>query len=88
MTISSSVLTIPLRQHGNSVGLTLPKPYLEALGLTKGAQVDIELKNGLIEMRPHTDDITIEQLMSTYDPDQHNYGDLIPGEVGQERFER
>lgn len=86
MNMSNNVLTISLRQHGNSVGLTLPKPYLEALGLTKGAQVDVELKNGLIEMRPHTEDLTIDQLMSTYDPVLHNYGELIPGEIGQERF--
>lgn len=87
MTTSNSILTISLRQHGNSVGLTLPKPYLEALGLTKGAQVDVELKNGLIEMRPHTDGVTIEQLMSDYHPECHNYGDLLPGEAGRERLE-
>lgn len=81
---SGSVLTIPLRKHGNSVGLTLPKPYLDALGLTKGAEVDIELKDGLIVMRPHTEELTIEQLMSTYDPDIHNYDDLLPGEIGKE----
>lgn len=84
MNTSNTVLTIPLRKHGNSVGLTLPKPYLEALGLTKGAQVDVELKNGLIEMRPHSEELTIEQLLSTYDPDTHNHDDLLPGEVGRE----
>jgi len=85
---NSTVLTVALRQHGNSVGLTLPKPYLEALGLAKGAQVDVELKNGLIEMRPHTDDLSIDQLMSSYDPSLHNYGDLLPGDIGKEIVER
>ena len=87
MTASNSVLTISLRQHGNSVGLTLPKPYLEALGLTKGAQVDVELKNGFSEMKPHVNGITIERLMSDYNAEIHNYDDLLPGEVGKERLE-
>ena len=87
MTTANSVLTISLRQHGNSVGLTIPKPYLEALGLTKGAQVDVELKNGFIEMKPHIDDLTIERLMSDYDPQYHNYNDLLPGEIGREKLE-
>ena len=81
---NSSVLTIHLRQHGNSVGLTLPKPYLDALGLVKGAQVDVLLKNGLIEMRPHVESVSLESLMSTYDPAKHNYDDLLPGQVGKE----
>ena len=85
---TTNILTIPLRQHGNSVGLTLPKPYLEALGLSKGAEVDIELKNGLIEMRPHTDSLKIEQLMSAYDPSVHNYDDLIPGDIGKEAVQK
>jgi antitoxin component of MazEF toxin-antitoxin module len=78
-----TVLTIPLRQHGNSVGLTIPKPYLDALGLSKGAQVDVELKNGQIEMRPHKD-LSLEDLLASYDPAKHNYEDLLPGEVGRE----
>jgi antitoxin component of MazEF toxin-antitoxin module len=81
---SRSTLTIPLRQHGNSVGLTLPKPFLDALGLAKGAQVDVLLKNGLIEMRPHIESVSIESLMSSYDPNLHNYDDLLPGDVGSE----
>lgn len=87
MTTGNSVLTISLRQHGNSVGLTIPKPYLEALGLTKDAQVDVALKNGFIEMKPHVNGITIERLMSDYNAEIHNYDDLLPGEVGQERLE-
>lgn len=81
---TTSVLTIPLRQHGNSVGLTLPKPYLDALGLSKGAEVDVVLKDGMIEMRPHVESVSIENLMATYDPKVHNYGDLLPGEIGKE----
>ena len=79
-----SALTIPLRQHGNSVGLTVPKPYLDALGLAKGAQVDLLLKNGLIELRPHVESISLDALMSNYNPDQHNYADLLPGQLGKE----
>jgi len=81
--MSRSVLTIPLRQHGNSVGLIIPKPYLDALGLQKGAQVDVELKNGRIEMRPHAGS-SINELMASYIPEQHNYEDLLPGDIGNE----
>lgn len=84
---NSGSLTVSLRQQGNSVGVTLPKVYLDALGLAKGSQVDMVLKNGLIEMRPHAEEgINLEHLLSRYNPDLHNYDDLLPGEIGSELF--
>ena len=80
-------LTLSLRQQGNSIGLTVPKAYLDALELVKGSQVDLELKGDSIEMRPHKEVIGIEELMEQYDPELHNYDDLIPGEIGRERIE-
>ncbi len=83
---ANNSLTLSLRQQGNSVGITLPKAFLDSLGLVKGAQVDVELKAGVIELRPHNEQPSIEQLMSGYDPQNHNYGELIPADIGSELF--
>jgi antitoxin component of MazEF toxin-antitoxin module len=37
---------------GNSYGLRLPKPVLEALNLEKTSQLSIQLRNGSIVLRP------------------------------------
>ena len=82
--MTTSALTVPLRQHGNSVGLTLPKAFLDALGLIKGAQVDVLLRDGLLEVRPHIEPLSLDSLMASYDPAKHNYDDLLPGQIGKE----
>ena len=52
---ANNSLTLSLRQQGNSVGITLPKVFLDTLGLSKGAKMDVELKAGVIELRPHNE---------------------------------
>ncbi len=82
----SDGITVSLRQQGNSVGVIVPKVYLDALGLVKGSQVDILLKKGVIEMRPHIEDMTLEDLLADYNPEIHNHDLLIRGDVGNEKL--
>jgi putative addiction module antidote len=39
-----------IRQLGNSLGIILPKDFLDALGLKDGDEIDIELKQKHIEL--------------------------------------
>jgi antitoxin MazE len=44
-------LAVTLQKWGNSVGVRLPKPMLEQLGLAEGAQVDVLVEGDHLVIR-------------------------------------
>lgn len=41
-----------LRKMGNSTGMILPKPILDALGLSSGAKIDVRVEDGKVIAEP------------------------------------
>jgi antitoxin MazE len=44
-------MTVTLQKWGNSVGVRLPKPMLEQVGLKEGAQVDVQVEGDHLVIR-------------------------------------
>ena len=45
-------MSVTLHRWGNSVGLRLPKPLLEQLGLGEGSKVDLRIEGGHLVIEP------------------------------------
>jgi len=46
-------MSVTLHRWGNSVGLRVPKPLLEQLGLAEGSKVDIRIEDNRLVIEPH-----------------------------------
>jgi antitoxin component of MazEF toxin-antitoxin module len=77
-------LKIPLHKHGKNLGITLPKSYIEEAGLIEGDHVLVNLRAGATEIEITAEELTIDQLLSTFEPDDYSHEELIRGEVGKE----
>ena len=70
-------MSVTLRRWGNSMGLRLPKPLLDQLGLGEGSQVDLKVENGRLVIEPHrARRLTLKDVLKGFSPDDR------PGEVG------
>jgi len=45
-------MTVTLHRWGNSIGLRLPKPLLEQVGLGEGSKVDLKVEAGRLVIEP------------------------------------
>jgi antitoxin MazE len=69
-------MSITLHKWGNSVGLRLPKPLLEQLGLREGAEVDVKVEGNRLVIEPaRRHRYTMVELLEGITPDDR------PGEV-------
>ena len=58
-----------LRKIGGSVMLTVPLAVLEAMHWQAGDQVDIDMQDGAVVLRPSRRRYTLEQLLAQCYPD-------------------
>ena len=69
-------MSITLHRWGNSVGLRLPKPMLEQLGLAEGSQVDVKVEGDRLVIERHRPRrLTLQEVLKGFSPDNQ------PGEV-------
>jgi antitoxin MazE len=69
-------MPITLHRWGNSVGLRVPKPMLEQLGLAEGAQVHVRVEGNRLVIEPvRPKRMSMEELLKGFTPDDQ------PGEV-------
>jgi antitoxin MazE len=70
-------MAVTLHRWGNSVGVRLPKPLLEQLGLGEGSKVDVKVEAGRLVIEPcRARRPTLEDVLKGFGPDDQ------PGEVG------
>jgi antitoxin MazE len=63
-------MSVTLHRWGNSVGLRLPKPLLERLGLKEGSEVDIRIEGNRIVVEPtRRRRYTMAELLEGMTPD-------------------
>jgi antitoxin MazE len=69
-------MSITLHRWGNSVGLRVPKPMLEQLGLAEGSHVDVRIEAGRLIIEPARHGrMTMAELLEGFAQDN------VPGEV-------
>jgi antitoxin MazE len=69
-------MAVTLHKWGNSVGLRVPKPLLEQLGLKEGVQVDVKVEGNRLVIEPiHRRRYTMAELLEGFTADDR------PGEV-------
>jgi antitoxin MazE len=70
-------MSVTLHRWGNSVGLRVPKPLLDQLGLGEGSKVDVRVEDGRLVIEPHRGQrLTLKDVLKGFSPDDQ------PGEVG------
>ncbi len=63
-------MSVTLHRWGNSVGLRLPKPLLEQLGLKEGSEVDIRVEGNRLVVEPASRRrYTMAELLEGITPD-------------------
>lgn len=77
--------TLRIRDIGNSLGIIIPKPYSDSLGLKSGKEVTIEMKEGMLIIKPRK--YTLEELVAQMTPENATPEISIGAEVGEEVVE-
>jgi antitoxin MazE len=66
-------MSLTLHRWGNSVGLRLPKPLLEQLGLKEGSEVDVKVENNRLVIEPaRRRRYTMAELLEGFTPDDRS----------------
>ena len=69
-------MAVTLHKWGNSVGLRIPKPLLEQVGLEEGAEVDMKVEGDRLVIERHRPArLTLRDVLKGFTPDNQ------PGEV-------
>jgi antitoxin MazE len=69
-------MSVTLHRWGNSVGLRVPKPLLEQLGLKEGSEVELKIEDGRLVIEPHRPRrLTLKDVLKGFTPEDQ------PGEV-------
>lgn len=70
---------------GNSLGIRLPQAFMEELGLTEGAIVNVAVDNNKIILSPIKEAYSLEELLKNVTPDmQHDeidWGEAVGDEM-------
>jgi len=79
-------MSVTLHELGNRVGLRLPKPLLEQLGLKAGSEVDVKVEGNCLVIEPaHRRRYTMAELLEGFTPDNRpgeaDWGKPVGGEV-------
>jgi antitoxin MazE len=62
-------MAVTLQKWGHSVGVRLPKPMLEQLGLAAGAPVDVLVEGDHLVIRPARRRLTLDELLAQWKPE-------------------
>jgi antitoxin MazE len=80
------LMSVTLHRWGNSVGLRLPKPLLEQLGLKEGSEVDIRIEGNRLVVEPtrrrrYTMAELLEGMTPDNKPEEVDWGPPVGREV-------
>jgi antitoxin MazE len=62
-------MAVTLQKWGHSVGVRLPKPMLDQLGLGAGALVDVVVEQDHLVIRPARPRVTLDDLLAQCRPE-------------------
>ena len=61
--------TLTIRRSGNAAGINIPKKILKLLNLHIGDELDLDIQKDKIILKPHYEDLSLEQLIADSDKD-------------------
>jgi antitoxin MazE len=64
-----AIMAVTLQKWGHSVGVRLPKPMLEQLGLAAGAPVDVLIEGDHLAIRPVRRRTALDELLAQCRPE-------------------
>ena len=73
-----------IQKWGNSLGLRIPKSLAEEASVSNGSTVDISVKRGTLVVRPVTDEVSLEDLLSQVTRDNLHEEITYAGPEGRE----
>ncbi len=62
-------MAVTLQKWGHSVGVRLPKPMLDQVGLAAGAPVDVLVEGDHLVIRPARRRLTLDELLAQCRPE-------------------
>ena len=76
-------MPVTLQKWGNSIGVRLPKPMLEQVGLNEGAQVEVQVEGDHLVIRRHKLKLAdlLAQCKPENRPDPIDFGPPIGREI-------
>ena len=77
-------MSVTLRKWGNSIGVRLPKPMLEQIGLHEGSKVDVAVEGDRLVIRRRR--VTLDELLARCKPENRPYPIDFGPPVGKELF--
>lgn len=79
--------TQTVRKIGNSEGVIIPKAFLEALGLSPGKEVGLEIVGGQLVLRPIQARYNLKDLVAQMSDENEHPETFLGGLVGDEVVE-
>jgi antitoxin MazE len=80
------IMVAKIAKWGNSLGVRIPRPLLEVIGLTDNDSVEIIAEDKILILRPARERLTLETLFQDWDgeaPEPYDWGEL-DAPVGRE----
>jgi antitoxin MazE len=65
-------MAVTLQKWGHSVGVRLPKPMLEQLGLAAGAPADVLVEGDHLVIRPARQRMALDELLAQCKPENRS----------------
>lgn len=79
-------MVVTISKWGNSLGVRIPKDALEQAHLSEGDVVDVIPEEGCIALKPHSAELTLDQLIDLITPD-NIHAEAFSQIVGAESWE-
>ena len=73
-----------IQKWGNSLGLRIPKSFAKEASVSDGSTVDISVNRGALVVRPVTDEVNLEDLLSQVTGDNLHEEITYAGQQGRE----
>ena len=74
-----------VQQWGNSLALRIPKAFAADVGLSRNAEVELQIVDGKLQISPvPREELSLESLVSQITPENRHEEVLFEGPVGKE----
>jgi antitoxin MazE len=74
-----------IQKWGNSLGVRLPKAFVDQIGLHEGSEIELVLRNGTIVIAPSRPHYALHDLLAGCTPDRRpdavEWGPDVGGEI-------
>jgi antitoxin MazE len=62
-------MRVKAQRWGNSMAVRIPKTIADAAGIKEQEEMEIEMRDGVTQLRPHVPEPSLEELLATITPE-------------------